>query len=162
LATNLESLELAEVVRNSHMKFTIEIVPGKSIGPFRLGMTWPEIEEALRSISTDTPLTLDVLGIVAWTSDGRGGWKMPEASERCEQLGIRVYNNEHPILLIGQLVNNISNENAIRLFESFAGTMVHSYGGFDAAQAGIDAVRWENSDPWIDSIFVMPAKTRST
>ena len=93
---------------------------------------------------------------MAWSSDGRGGWKSPEGSERCERLGIRVYNNDHIVLLIGQPVNNIGNEDAIHLFESFAGALSHSYGGFDALQAGIDAVRWENSDPWIDSIFVTP------
>lgn len=138
------------------MKLTIEIVPGKSIGPFRLGMTSSEIEESLRSLATEESLNLDTLGIVAWSSDGRGGWKSPEGSECCERLGIRVYNNDHLVLLMGKPVNNISNEDAIVLFQSFAGAISHSYGGFDAPQAGIDAVRWENSDPWIDSFFVMP------
>lgn len=142
------------------MKLTIEIVPGQSIGPFRLGMTAPEIEEALRSLSPESPVTLEALGVVAWSSDSRG-WTSVEGSSRCEQLGIRVYNNDHAILLMGQPVNNISNEDAIRLFESFAGKLSHFYGGFDAEEAGIKAVRWEDSDPWIDSIFVMPPNTQS-
>ena len=64
---------------------------------------------------------------------------MPEGSERCERLGIRVYNNDHLVLLMGKPVNNISNEDAIVLFQTFAEAISHSFEGFDAPQAGIDA-----------------------
>jgi len=146
-------------LKEAEMNLSLGIVPGRSIGPFQLGMTALEIEEALRTLSPESPLTLEALGIVAWSRDSRG-WTSVEGSNRCEHLGIRVYNNDHTILLMGQQVNNISNEDAIRLFESFGGKLSHSYGGFDAVEVGIDAVRWENSDPWIDSIFVMPPGAR--
>ena len=137
------------------MSLTLEIVPGQSIGPFRLGMTRQEVEQALWSLSPE-PLTIDDLGVVAWFPDDEN----PQPADRCTQLGIRVYNNPHTILLRGQSVNNIGNEEAIALFESFAVRLDHSYGGFDALAAGIQAVRWEDSDPWIDSIFVCVAADR--
>ena len=139
--------------------FTIEIIPGESIGPFRLGMTSTELDEAIRSLGADVPITLDDLGIVAWSRGDDGGWINTNDAGSCVRLGIRVCSNDHEILLKGQRVNDIGNDEAIQLFESFAGKVSHSYGGFDAAKAGIDAVRWENSDPWIDSIFVMEPKT---
>lgn len=139
--------------------FTIEILPGESIGPLRLGMNSTEMDEAIRSLGAEVPITLDDLGIVAWSRGDEGGWINTTEAGQCARLGIRVYNNDHNIFLEGQRVNNIGNNEAIQLFESFAGKVSHSYGGFDAAKAGIDAVRWENSDPWIDSIFVMEPKT---
>jgi hypothetical protein len=144
---------------NEGTAFTIEIIPGESIGPFRLGMTSTDIEAAIHSLGADVPTTLEDLGLVAWSRGDDGNWVNTEEAGRCVRLGIRVYNNDHEIFLKGQKVNNIGNDEAIQLFESFAGKVSHSYGGFDAAKAGIDAVRWENSDPWIDSIFVMESKT---
>jgi hypothetical protein len=82
---------------------TLEIVPGESIGPFRLGMTASEIEEALRSLSPE-PLTLDDLGVIA-------NFPKEEASDgpkHCNQLQIRVFNNDHAVLLLGQPVNGIA------------------------------------------------------
>jgi hypothetical protein len=85
-----------------------------------------------------------------------------ETGDHCEQLGIRVYRNQHTIILHRERVNDISNDDAIRLFESFTGDLEHSYGGFESKRVGIQAVRWEDSDPWIDSIFVMPTENRQS
>jgi hypothetical protein len=60
---DLEPLVMV-LIEESVMKLTIEIVAGKSIGPFQLGMTFEEIEKALRSFSSE-PVTLADLGIVA-------------------------------------------------------------------------------------------------
>jgi hypothetical protein len=139
--------------------FTIEIVPGRSIGPFRLGMTSFEIHEALYSLGGDGAFSLESLGIVAWSRVHDGRWINMTEGVKCVTLGIRVYNNGHEIVLKGRRVNDISNEDAVALFESFAENVSHSYGGFDAVSAGIKAVRWENSDPWIDSIFIEEPQT---
>lgn len=139
------------------MKITFEIVPGESIGPFRLGMTASEIQTAIRTLSDDPSVNLESLGIVAW-HNAINGMAAVNETDRCDRLGIRVYNNEHSVVLKGQPVNNISNADAKSLFALIAGELQHSYGGFGSESKGIDAVRWENSDPWIDSIFVMPPK----
>jgi hypothetical protein len=139
--------------------FTFEIIPGKSIGPFRLGMTSSEIHEAIHSLGGDGSLSLEPLGIVAWSRGNDGGWINTTEAGKCVRLGIRVFNNDHEIVLKGQRVNDISNEDAIALLESLAEKVSHSYGGFDATSAGIEAVRWENSDLWIDSFFVMEPRT---
>ena len=97
------------------MKHTLEIVPGKSIGPFRLGMTLQEIEEALRSLSPDAP-TLEDLGIrTDFPKEDT-----PDNQKRCNRLEIRVVNNDHTLLLHGQPVNDISNSDADSLFSSIS------------------------------------------
>lgn len=138
------------------MKLTFEIVPGESIGPFRLGTTASEIQAAIRTLSDDPSVNLESFGIVAWHNAVNGMAAVSE-TDRCDRLGVRVY-NEHSVVLKGQPVNNISNEEAKSLLGLIAGELQHSYGGFGSESKGIDAVRWENSDPWIDSIFVMPPK----
>lgn len=40
------------------MRLTLEIIPGRAIGPFRLGMTFQEIEDTLRSLYSE-PVTLN-------------------------------------------------------------------------------------------------------
>lgn len=139
---------------NTKTAFTIDIIPGESIGPIRLEMTSPEIKEAILSFPSQTQLTLDDLGIVAWSRGENHSLNSVEEGP-CVRLGIRVWNTSHEIRLWGQSVNNISNDDAVTLFERYAGKLAHSYGGFDSVKAGVDAVRWEDSDPWIDSIFVM-------
>lgn len=122
-------------------------------------MTSTELAEAIRSFGAGVPIALKDLGIVAWSRGDDDDWIDTAEAGECVRLGIRVYNNAHNILLKGHKVNNIGNEEAIQLFESFAEVVSRSYGGFDVPTAGIDAVRWEDSDPWIDSIFVMEPKT---
>lgn len=40
--------------------------------------------------------------------------------------------------------------------ESIANGIRHAYGGFGSVSKGIDSVRYEDSNDWIDSIFVFP------
>ncbi len=140
------------------MKLTLEIVPGESIGPFRLGMTSSEIESTLRQLTDDPSVTLETLGLVA-RHNTNNGMVAANETDKCDRLGIRVYNNEHSVVLKGQSVNNIGDKDARRLLESIAEDIRHTYGGFGSESKGIDAVRWEDSDTWIDSIFVMPVKS---
>lgn len=133
------------------MKHTLEIVPGKSIGPFRLGMTLQEIEEALRSLSPDAP-TLEDLGIrTDFPKEDT-----PDNQKRCNRLEIRVVNNDHTLLLHGQPVNDISNSDADSLFSSISPDVRRSYACLSLEEAGIEAIRWEHSDDWIYCFFVIP------
>jgi len=139
------------------MRCTLEIIPGKSIGPFRLGMTQQEIEEALRSMSPDAS-TLEDLGIIASfpkeeTSDG---------TKRCNRLEIRVVNNDHTLLLLGQPVNDINNADAACLLSSISPDVRRSYACLSLEEAGIEAIRWEHSDEWIYCFFIIPPFAPST
>lgn len=133
-----------------HMKYTLEIVPGKSIGPFRLGMTPQEIQAELRSLSPDV-LTLDDLGVIASFPKE----ETPDDQKGCYRLEIRVFKNDHPVLLLGQPVNDISISDAARLLSSISPDVRHSYAWSSIAEAGIEAIRWEHSDDWIHCFFVM-------
>jgi hypothetical protein len=136
------------------VKHTLEIVPGKSIGPFRLGMTMQEIEEALRSLSSE-PLTLDDLGVIASFPKEEA----PDGQKHCNQLEIRVFKNDHTVLLLGQPVNGISNTEAADLLSSISPNVRHSYACLSVTEAGIEAIRWEHSDASIYCFFVIPPAT---
>jgi hypothetical protein len=133
------------------MKCTLEIVPGKSIGPFRLGMTAQEIEAALQSLSPES-LTVDDLGIIASFPKE----ETPDGQKCCNQLEIRVYNNPHTVLLLGQPVNDMSNSDAIRLLSLISPDVRHEYACLSVTEAGIEAIRWEHAYDWIYCFFVIP------
>jgi hypothetical protein len=133
------------------MKHTLEIVPGNSIGPFRLGMTCQEIEDALRLLSQE-PLTLDDLGVIASFPKEEA----PDGQKRCNQLEVRVFNNAHTVVLLGQPVNDISNSDAARLLSSISPDVRHSYACLSVCEVGIEAIRWEHSDASIYCFFVIP------
>lgn len=142
------------------MKFTLEIVPGKSIGPFQLGMTSAEINEAMRFLSPD-PLTLKDLGISASCHDDRGNWRPLEGSDRCEQLELIVVGNDNTLLLLGRRVNDIGKREAWNLMASLGSPMLEDYAWYDVPEQGISAVRWERSDEAIYCFDVTePTKPR--
>lgn len=134
---------------------TLEIVPGRSIGPFCLGMTIQEINDAMRSLSPE-PLTLADLGISASCHDERGNWRSLAGSDRCEQLEIVVVCNEHTILLSGKRVNDVGRDEAWELLESLGSPMSHVYASYGVPEQGISAVRWEIADDGIYCFYVMP------
>jgi hypothetical protein len=133
------------------MKCTLEITPGKSIGPFRLGMTDQDIEVARRSLSPDAP-TLEDLGVIASFPKENS----PDGKKRCNRLEIRVVGNDHTLLLLGQPVNDISNADAARLLALISPHVRRSYACFSLEEAGIEAIRWEHSDEGIYCFFVIP------
>lgn len=148
---DLLTMKSSPVTNTTPMRYTLEIVPGKSIGPFRLGMTIQEINDAMRSLTSE-PLTLEDLGMRADFPKG----ETPEDHKRCNRLEIRVVNNDHTLLLLGQPVNDISNADADSLFSSISPAMRRSYACLSLEEAGIEAIRWEHSDDWIYCFFVIP------
>jgi hypothetical protein len=133
------------------VKYTLEIVPGKAIGPFRLGMTQQEIDEALRSLSLDAPTLEDLGAIASFPKE-----ETPDDQKRCNRLEIRVVNNDHTLRLLGQPVNDISNSDADCLLSSISPDVRRSYACLSLEEAGIEAIRWEHSDDWIYCFFVIP------
>lgn len=133
------------------MKCTLEITPGKSVGPFRLGMTEEDIEVARLSLSPDAP-TLESLGVIASFPEE----DLADGSRRCNRLEIRVVGNDHTLLLRGQPVNDISNADAACLLASISPHVRRSYACLSLEEAGIEAIRWEHSDEGIYCFFVIP------
>jgi hypothetical protein len=148
---DLLNMKSSPVTNTTPMRYTLEIVPGKSIGPFRLGMTSQEINDAMRLFSSE-PLTLEDLGMMADFPKE----ETPDSQKRCNRLQIRVVNNDHTLLLRGQPVNDISNADADSLFSSISPDVRRSYACLSLEEAGIEAIRWEHSDDWIYCFFVIP------
>jgi hypothetical protein len=115
------------------MTYTLEIIPGKSVGPFHLGMTIQEINDAMHALSA-APITLDDLGINA------------TFGPLCEKLQIRVVNNKHQFLLSGSSVNDIERGAAWDLLASLGAPVLRGYASYDVPEQGISATRWERSD----------------
>lgn len=127
------------------MAATIELVPGRAIGPFQLGMTVAQVEQArLEMMNGDS--SLEELGIqIKFGAQGN-----------CHELRIRVFSNSYSILLAGANVNDIEIESIVDLIDShFPEAQCHSsYGARSWPALGIEAVKWEATDSWVDSIVV--------
>lgn len=127
------------------MAATIEILSGRAIGPFQLGMTAAQVEQArLKMMNGDA--SLDDLGIeVKFGEDGD-----------CHELRIRVFNNSYSILFAGANLNDIEIDSIVDLVASrFPEAGCHSsYGARSWPTLGIEVVKWEATDSWVDSIVV--------
>ena len=119
-------------------------------------MTIQEINDAMRSFSSE-PLTLEDLGMIADFPKE----ETPDSQNRCNRLQIRVVNNDHTLLLRGQPVNDISNDDAVCLMSSISPDVRRSYACLSLEEAGIEAIRWEHSDGWIYCFFVVPSTAPS-
>jgi hypothetical protein len=154
----LDPRQLARRVRLAkEMRLTLEIIPGRAIGPFQLGMTFQEIEATLRSLHSER-VTLDDLGIVASCSERRKGTLRP--SDRCDEMEIKCVGTIAKLLLLGQPVDQIALEDLYHLLR-----VQHRYDvrcdffwGHLDSDAGISATKWERDDQYIYSIFVTAPK----
>jgi hypothetical protein len=130
---DLLNMRSSLVSNKTPMTYTLEIIPGKSVGPFHLGMTIQEINDAMHALSA-APITLDDLGINA------------TFGPLCEKLQIRVVNNKHQFLLSGSSVNDIERGAAWDLLASLGAPVLRGYASYDVPEQGISATRWERSD----------------
>lgn len=135
------------------MEIGYRIIPGESIGPFRLGMARAEIEN----------LNIRPMDIF---QDGSGaafvsvGIKVRfDESNRCKQIEACVFNlGKCAVMftLAGRMVNNVSEQGAREIFLSISPDLRGFYGGFAIPQAGLKAVKWEHADDFIYTIVVEP------
>jgi hypothetical protein len=125
---------------------TIEIVPGKSIGPFQFGMTSDEVAQVLRVFTNGEASLSDLMIEVRFDSECR-----------CCELRIQIFNNPNTITLNGQTVSN-NQESLIELFAEIYpdAELRRSYACREWPSLGVSAVKWESSDDWIDSLFLVP------
>ncbi len=148
----------------------IEIIPGESIGPFKIGMTREQMEklDIRPRIDVDEnrayyPMEdIDVEGIQPVTS----GFPRPgvhvdyDTSGTCHHLrAIFGYWPSPPVFtLCGHVTNGMSGRKVASILGSIASDVRHNYGSIYSLSAGIMATKWEAGDEPIMSIVVMPKK----
>ncbi len=142
------------------------IVPGESIGPFRLGMTRDEIE-ALRVCPSKILQDGAVIyfPLVAGDEDS-AGWRFPrpgvyvslDAAGRCIKIeALLSYRRMPPLFtLLSRIVNGMSTDEAVGLFSAVSSPVKFFYSGFELPLAGLRAIKWEASDEHICAIEVRP------
>jgi hypothetical protein len=130
-----------------------EIIPGTSIGPFRLGMRRDEI--AALNVRPMEPHH-DHLG--AEYADVGVNLRYDE-SGRCRHLEARVMGSgTATFLLAGRVVNGVSAREADEILHSLSPDVTYSYGCIDLDPMGISAVRWERTDDDIYCFMVDPPR----
>lgn len=146
------------------------IVPGESIGPFRLGMTRDEIEalHVCPSKILQDGATI-YFPLVAGDEDS-AGWRFPrpgvyvslDAAGRCVKIeALLSYNRTPPLFtLLGHIVNGMSTDEAVGLFSAISPHVSFFYSGFESPPAGLRAIKWEAGDDHICAIEVRPRKEK--
>ena len=133
------------------MKDRYEIIPGESIGPFKLGMSRAEIENLnirpMEEFKDRSGVEFPTLGVKVHYDE----------SGQCKQIEACVFSVSADMAgftLAGRLVNDISEHDAKELFRSISSNIRFFYGGFELPSAGLKALKWENSDDFIYAILV--------
>jgi hypothetical protein len=146
-----------------------EIIPGESIGPFKLGMTREQIEELdirprmdLNKKGTHYPLVdIDVEEIQSGTYFPSPGVTVYyDTSGTCHHLeALFQYEPSPPVFtLCGHVANGMTGSEVVSILRTIASDVKHSYGSVWSLSAGIRATKWEAGDEPIMSIAVMPKK----
>lgn len=138
------------------MEEPCEIIPGESVGPFRLGMSREDIE-GLNILPMET--FKDGLG-AEFTAIGVKVYY--DESGRCARIEARVFGEGTAgFFLAGRSVNNISEKDAEKIFRSISPEIRPVPGGFDLPAAGLRTFKWEDSDDFLYSILVKPPEGRT-
>lgn len=138
------------------MEELYEILPGESVGPFRLGMSREDVE-GLNILPMET--FKDGLG-AEFTAIGVKVYY--DESGRCTRIEARVFGEGMAgFVLAGRSVNNISEKDAEKIFRSISPEIRPVPGGFDLPAAGLRTFKWEDSDDFLYSILVKPPEGRA-
>lgn len=148
-----------------------EIIPGESIGPFKLGMTREQIEELdirprmdlKKKSGTHYPLVdIDVEEIRSrsYSLPSPGVNVYYYTSGKCHHLeALFQYVPSPPVFtLCGHVANGMTGSEVVSILRSIASDVKSSYGSVYSLSAGIRATKWETGDEPIMSIVVMPKK----
>ena len=123
-----------------------EIVPGESIGPFKLGMLREEIE-ALDSRPLAPHSGMPQPGVVVLYDDD---------DRCCKIVAIFAYDASPPIFaLFGQVVNGMTAGQFAALLRTSASDVKPFYAAVGSRSAGIHAAKWERTDDHIMSVTVV-------
>lgn len=145
-----------------------EIVPGRSIGPFELGMTREQIEESstvrpMRRVTDGSAffplIEVREAELARWDDYPLVGVTVSyDASGRCCKIGaVFSWSVEPPIFtLLGQVANGMSFETAIALLHTIASDVRCFYGSVGSDSAGVSAGMHEATDETIMNVTVRP------
>ncbi len=146
-----------------------EIIPGKSIGPFKLGMTRDQIEELdirPRKEFEDgsgayyplVDIDEEALRKVRYPHPGVSVYY--DASGVCHKIdAIFAYDPSPPVFtLYGHIVNGMTDTGVASILQSIASDVKFFYASVYSLSAGLRATKWEASDDHIMAIQVMPRK----
>jgi hypothetical protein len=142
-----------------------EIIPGESIGPFRLGMSREEIQEL--GIHPMRPLADGegtYFSLVDADLDPARGSPKPgvyvhyDDGGRCYKISaVFAYDPSPPVFtLFGQVVNGMTDTEAAALIGRVGADVRFSYATVKSRSAGISATKWERTDDHIMSMTVVP------
>jgi len=153
------------------MTDSIEIIPGESIGPIKLGMTREQIEQlGIRPSAGSADRELwhypmtdaieETVGLKPCQYPLPGVEVYYDESDRCHRLAaILGYLPCAPVFtLCGHIVNGIAEQDVASILRSIANDVSASYGSIYSLSAGIRAIKWEASDEEVICIEVMPKK----
>jgi len=147
---------------------TYEIIPGTSIGPFRLGMTRVQIEglriDPMESSEDQSWHRFPLSRVDAHQPAGevRVGVTIhyDATGHACRLTAIFGYNpSEAPVFsLFGEVVNGMTDGTVGRLLLSITNDVEYGYGTVSSASAGLTANKWEAIDDEIMCINVVPRR----
>lgn len=135
-----------------------EVLPGRSIGPVRLGMTRAEVEglglgprlEDERFIHFPVPVSG---GRWDWSSVGLRAYFEGGACGRIEAwLSV----NQSNFRLSGRVLDGMDAAEFAALLDSLGGTVEPSSASVAAPSLGIRAAKWESADSFIGNVEVFP------
>ncbi len=148
-----------------------EIIPGESIGPFKLGMTREQIEELDIRPRMDLESEEGTYYPLVDTDaeeirSSNGGFPNPgvtvyyDTSGTCDRLeAIFQYWPFPPVFtLCGHVTNGMTGSEVISILRSIASDVKVFYASIYSQSAGIRATKWEATDDHIMCIDVMPKK----
>jgi hypothetical protein len=132
---------------------SLEIQPGRSIGPFALGMSRDDVEALnfapMEPFTDGSGAELTELGIKLHYDE----------SGRCRRIEARVLGTgTAQFVLAGHKMNDITDIEARAIFAALAGEVENFYGGFEIPSIGIWAVKWERTDDVMFAIGVEPPR----
>jgi hypothetical protein len=150
---------------------TYAIVPGRSIGPFELGMTREEIEAL--GIQPGKPLA-DNKGVYYPLVDmdeealRKASYPRPgvnvtfDESGRCHRIeAILSYDATPPVFtLYGSVANGMTAGAVASILREIATDVRFFYASVHSASAGLQATKWEASDDHIMSIQIRPKEAK--
>lgn len=138
------------------MEEPCEILPGESVGPFRLGMSRDDIEGLnilpMETFKDGVGAEFTAIGVTVYYDE----------SGRCAKIEARVFGESTArFILAGRSVNNISEKDAEKIFRSISPEIRPVPGGFDLPAAGLRTFKWEDSDDFLYSVLVKPPEGRT-
>ena len=142
---------------------TYEVVPGRSIGPVRLGMTRADVGALDLGWRISEPESLSVPFVRPGDAWGHQepGLRVGFEAGVCNHLAavLPMEAGFPRFELSGRPLNGIESEKLVDLLRAMGGLPEQSYGGVSARDLGVEASKWEASDSFFTAVRVFEPET---